>query len=255
MQFSREQKLHFIEEGYVVARGVVPQLMINEALRAINNHLGDEGMNPDDLPIMRSQTYCRPVTTSIPVTDLANRTPLHPLAESLIGEGNLGEQGYGQIGLRFPSPIATSPGEPRGHLDGIGSGLNGHDKGTYVRGFTALAVVMLNDLPEPFSGNFTVWPRTHTMFEEHFKEHGPDVLLNGQPDIEDPLPPVQITGKAGDVCFAHHQLKHSAAPNASANIRYGIIFRLRHKDTKENGEKSMTDIWLEYPGLKELLDE
>jgi hypothetical protein len=255
MQFSREQKLHFIEEGYVVVRGVVPQLMINEALRAINNHLGDEGMNHDDLPIMRSQTYCRPVTTSMPITDLANRTPLLPLAASLMGEGNIGEQGYGQIGLRFPSPVGSSPGVPHGHLDGIGSGLNGSEQGTYSRGFTVLAVVLLNDLPEPFSGNFTVWPRTHKMFEDHFKEHGTDVLKNGQPEIEAPLPPVQITGNAGDVCFTHHQLKHSAAPNTSAHIRYGIIFRLSHKDAKENGVESMTDIWMEYPGLQELLDE
>jgi hypothetical protein len=255
MQLSLEQKKHFYDEGYVVVPGVVPDLMIRQALRAINHSLGVQGMNKDDLPILRSQTYCREVTQSTAITNLANRTLLLPLAESLAGHGNLPEQGYGQIGLRFPSAVDTSPPEPQGHLDGIGSGLNGSEKGTYHRGFTMLAVLYLNDVPEPYGGNFTVWPRSHRFLEEYFKEHGVDVLLKGMPQVELPEPPVQITGKAGDVCFTHHQVVHSAAPNASANIRYGIIYRLRHKDAGQNGMQSNTNIWMEFPGIQEILED
>jgi len=48
---------------------------------------------------------------------------------------------------------------------------------------------------------------------------------------------------------------HTAAPNVSAHVRYAAIFRLRHKDCQENGTKSMTDIWLEYPGIREVVEE
>lgn len=34
-----------------------------------------------------------------------------------------------------------------------------------------------------------------------------------------------ITGEAGDVIIAHHQMVHNTCPNASSNIRYAAIAR------------------------------
>ena len=82
------------------------------------------------------------------------------------------------------------------------------------------------------------------------QENGHGVLAEGMPRVELPEPPVQITGSAGDLVLAHHQIVHTAAPNGSANIRYAAITRLRHLDIKENGPDVYTDIWREYPGLR-----
>ena len=52
---------------------------------------------------------------------------------------------------------------------GLGTGLNGSSKGAYGRKFTALAVFLLSKLETGFSGNFTVWPKSHTFFQKYFE--------------------------------------------------------------------------------------
>jgi hypothetical protein len=54
----------------------------------------------------------------------------------------------------------------------------------------------LSDLPEPFSGNFTVWPGSHHYIEKFFDHDGS--ALQGTPQADLPNDPLQITGKAGD---------------------------------------------------------
>ena len=255
MQLTGQQKRAFRELGYTVLRGVIPQVMIDDALRAINHSLGYEGMAKDDLPRLRAQSYCNEVQKTPPITDLMNRSPVFPLVESMLGEGNLQEVGAGQIALRFPIEPGNDPSPPHGHLDGLGSGLNGSAKGSYNRGFTALAVILLSELKDDFSGNFTVWPRSHAFFESYFKEHGHEVLEQGMPRVAPPEGPVMLQGQPGDVVLTHHQLVHTAAPNASPHVRYAAIFRLRHRACTEIGRDAYTDIWREWPGIRALDEE
>ncbi len=253
MELSRREKQHFYDEGHVVVQNVVPRIMVDEALHAINHSLGEEGMDKEDLPTLRAQTYCREMRNESALVDLFNKTPVFALAESLMGEGNLLPAGGVQIALRFPRPLGEEAPSPKGHLDGLGSGLNGSAKGTYRRGFTALAVVLLCDLPHINSGNFTVWPKSHRFFEDYFKREGSEVLENGMPRLDLPEEPIMITGQAGDVVLAHHQIVHGAGPNASPHIRYAAITRLRHKDCEENGSVAYTDIWKEWEGVRDVL--
>lgn len=255
MQLNGQQKRAFRELGYTVLRGVIPQVMIDDALRSINHSLGYEGMNKDDLPRLRAQSYCNEVQKTSAITDLMNCSPTFSLVESLLGEGNLQEVSAGQIALRFPIDPISDPQTPHGHLDGLGSGLNGSAKGAYNRGFTALAVILLSELKDDFSGNFTVWPRSHTFFESYFKEHGHEILQNGMPRVELPESPVMLQGQPGDVVITHHQLVHTAAPNASPHVRYAAIFRLLHRDCVEIGRDAYTDIWREWPGIRALDEE
>ena len=73
-------------------------------------------------------------------------------------------------------------------------------------------------------------------------------------DLELPEGPHQIVGNAGDVVLTHHQIVHSAAPNAASDIRYAAIFRLRHVDCADNGYDAYTDIWKEWPGVQEAIE-
>src|SRR5688572_23045937 len=102
MELSHAQKLAFIEHGYVHVPGVVPRVMVDAALRAINHSVG-EGMNVADMTRFRAQSYCPEVQRSPVITDLVNRTPALQLAESVIGTGQIAPVTGGQIALRFPT--------------------------------------------------------------------------------------------------------------------------------------------------------
>ena len=82
MELTRQQKYGFRQLGYTVLRGAVAQVMIDDALRAINYSLGYEGMNKNDLPRLRTQSYCNEVQKTRVITDLMNRSPVFSLAKS-----------------------------------------------------------------------------------------------------------------------------------------------------------------------------
>lgn len=249
MTLTDEQRRSMIDDGYLVVRQCVPRDLVDRARQAINHSLGNVGLPPDKLPEMRARSYCTEIAGEAVITDLASESPLFEAGEALLGPGNLKPMTWGQVALRFPSPPGTEPKAVNGHLDGIGTGINGIEKGDFRRDFTMLAVVLLSHLPEPFAGNFTVWPGTHTFFEGYFREHGWGEVHQGLPKDQYPREPVQVTGEPGDVCFAHHATVHAAFGNFSPNIRYAAIFRLRHVDVETIGKAALTDIWREWEGL------
>lgn len=255
VQFTHAQKQDFYRQGYTIARGVVPQVMVDAALRAINAWAG-EGMAREDMTRFRAQSFAPELQREPVITDLVNKTPIVSLAESVMGAGKVPAVTGGQIALRYPV-MTDPPPEPRPHLDGLHSPTNGVPKGS-VLNFTMLAVVLLSELKAPYSGNFTVWPGTHHRYEAYFKEHGSAALYKGaaegMPKIDLPEP-VHVLGQPGDVCFTHYQLGHTAAPNISPHVRYAAIFRLRHADRADpdTNIEALTDLWLEWPGMREVV--
>lgn len=248
MQLTHAQKRHLFEEGYVRVPGVVPQIMVENAVRAINHSLDAQGIDPARLDTFRAQSYCPELQRAPVITDLVNRTPALPLAESAIGVGGIKPIGGGQIALRFPQMVDPPP-PPNPHLDGMHSPNNGVPRGE-IRNFTMLLGIMLNDVSQPFAGNLTVWPRTHFQYERYFSEHGWESLLGGMPPIDLPEP-VQMMGRAGDVVLAHYQLAHTAAINVSPYVRYAIYFRLEHSDHAQTRREALTNIWLQWDGMRE----
>ncbi len=252
MQLTPEQIREFYDRGYVKIPGAISKAMVDTARQAVNHSIGTLGPNGEDMSKHRAAQFCRDLNGSSVIMDLFNASPVVSLAESLMGEGNLQKPIRGaQVAPRFPTVIGDVPPEPRGHLDGMGTGTNGMPKGVYRRGFTCFAVIYLADVPEPYSGNFTVWPGSHRFFENYFNREGLEILANGTPRIDLPEGPDMVTGNAGDFIIAHHQMIHTGGPNASPNIRYAAIARLRHIDCDKNGNDGFLDIWREFPCVRE----
>lgn len=250
MQLSYFQKKQFYEQGYLVIPGVVPPVMVREALRAINHSVGG-GMPPEQMTKFRAQSFCPELQGSAVISDLFNRTPAVALAESAIGEGKICPVKGGQIALRFPG-MQDPPPAPRPHLDGMHSPTNGVPEGE-IHNFTALVGILLSDVTEEYAGNFTVWPGSHHLHEAWFREKGPLSLLEGMPKVALPEP-VQVKGKAGDMILAHYLLAHGVAPNTSPNVRYAIFFRLRHVNHEEQRFESMCDAWLQWEGMCDVVE-
>lgn len=246
---AARQRMH--DEGYLVLRQAVPADWVAEALHRINHSLGALGMAPDELPTLRAQSYCPALRGEPRLTRMFNDGPLSAALTELLGAGNVQEAAHCQLALRFPKAPDAEPTPPRGHLDGLGTGLNGIDKGGYTRGFTALAVIYLSAVPTPYAGNFTVWPGSHRVYAEHFRRHGHAMLAEGLPAVDLPADAVQVTGEPGDVVLAHHMIMHGAAPNHAPHIRYAAIFRVRHREVEAIGLDAFTDPWREWPGVRE----
>ncbi|GMA60393.1 phytanoyl-CoA dioxygenase family protein [Alicyclobacillus fastidiosus] len=250
MNLTYAQKKAFYENGFIKIPGVVPQIMVDSALKAINHSIG-EGLSAEDMVIMRAQSYCKELVHEPVITDLFNKTAAWELSESLLGQGHVPAVSGGQIALRFPG-LQDPPHKPGSHLDGMYTPTNGVPQGT-IQNFTMLVGVYLNSVRLENAGNLTVWPGTHHTFEEYFREHGAEALLEGMPKVDMP-DPVQITVEPGDVVFAHYQLAHGTAPNISPNVRYAIYFRLTHTDfDRSQWQAPMRNIWMHYPGIRELL--
>lgn len=252
MKLNETQKQEFYERGVLKLSGIVSQELVQRARRAINANLGENGMHPDDLPRLRAQTYCPALTGDPVITDLYNASPIKDVAEQMIGEGQIKPVKYGQIALRFPRAVDPMDMRFYPHIDGMYSPTNGVKEGT-IGNFTALVGVFLSDVPETNSGNFTTWNGTHRVYEEYFREHGPQALLQGMPPVE-LLEPEQFVGQAGDAALVHYQIGHGIAPNISPNIRYAIFFRLSHVEHEQNHWSCMTNIWQEWSGMQEIIN-
>jgi len=252
---TKAQKRQFVENGYLHISGVVPQIMIDAARRVVNHSIGTSGMGGENLENNRSAFFCYDILDSPTILAMYNDTPVKQIAEDLMGEGNVLPVERAKTYPRFPLPVGEEAPTPHGHIDGVGNGLNGTAKGDYKRNFSAFAVIYLMDIPEPNSGNFTVWPKSHRAFEAHFKKHGHEVLTQRELRPELPEPPIMVTGKAGDLVLAHHAMYHTGGPNSSPNVRLATIARLKHKDCDELGKDAYLDIWREWPGVHEVLEE
>ena len=173
--------------------------LVEKAQRATNAYLGQNGMDPNELNKYRAQSYCLGLGNDPVILGLYNSSPLKDVVKPLIRVGKIKTVMGGQIALRSPS--MNPPREPGPHIDGMYSPTNGVKEGT-IGNFTALVGVFLSDLPEPYAGNFTVWPKTHTLYEQYFREHEPQALLDGMPRVTLPEPE-QSLGKAGDAALVH----------------------------------------------------
>ena len=260
-ELARTQREDIYERGYTVLPAVVPRPRVDAALRAINMSVGDNGLDPDELPIFRMDSFCPELERSEAILDLLYETPLWDVAQAAIGHGKVLPIRSGQIALRFPSDDST-PAVP--HIDGLytapfrvasGRGpvrpLPGEprdDATPKVRNFTALAGVYLSDVPRADSGNLTVWPGSHRRYEMHFRQHGPASLYEGMPRVA-LEPAVQLTAQAGDAVLCHYQLGHGIAPNLSPYIRYAVYFRLYREGHEEVVWRCMADIWCEWDGV------
>lgn len=246
MKLTSAQKQEFKKKGFLKIPGVVDQKSINIALREINHSLG-KGMDPEKVASYNSTSYCPDAVRKDSILNLLYETPVYQIMESAISPRKFTLDGGAQIALRFP--VMKTPGALHPHIDGMSSSNNKIRKGS-IYSFTALAGILLSDVPNHFWGNFTAWPGTHAMFADYFKDNGPGILKQSLPPVKLPQPE-QITGKSGDMILSHYLTAHTVVVNVSPYIRYAVFFRLKHVDHESHGEKVFSDLWQEWPGMAE----
>jgi len=250
---TEEQKRSFVRDGFVHVAGAVPPALLERARRAINHSIGS-GMDRDDLTRFSNQSFCTELVSDPRLLRLATTPTVWSCVRALLGDRRTVRPQRCQIALRFPLPEGTPRKVAGGHVDGYHTPHNGVPDDGVVRNFTLLLGIMLSDVREPFSGNFTVWPGTHYRMQRYFRDHGVNSLQGGAVGglgLRMPKP-VHVLGQAGDIVLAHYQVAHTASPNLSGDIRYMCFFRLSVKNLGSHRVASMLDIWRDWPALQDL---
>ena len=246
-----QQKRDFVRDGFLRAPGVVPPSLVARARRAINHSIGS-GIDSADIRRLNAQSFCAELRDDPRLLRLATTPVVWSHVRALLGDRRVVKPTGCQIALRFPLPEGTPRKLIGPHVDGYHTPDNGVPNDGVVRNFTLLLGIVLNDVPKPFHGNFTVWPGTHRRMERYFRDHGVNSLEGGSVGtLGLRLPkPVAVTGKAGDIVLAHYQVGHTASPNLSGDIRYMCFFRLSVRGLAHHRVESMLDIWRDWPVLQ-----
>jgi hypothetical protein len=184
-----------------------------------------------------------------PLLRLYRAAGIAELASQLVRpELALLEPDQAQVATTIP-PWPHIPGGP--HVDGITPCLDDGTPGT----FTLLAGLWLTPHDEVDRGNLYVWPGTHLGFGAYLAERGADALtnldeLNPGPYADIPLgDPIQVTGPAGSVLFAHYLLAHNIGGHfgtADDDRRETLYYRLRAETHRANWREAVTNPLLEF---------
>ena len=226
-------------DGYVLFRGIAGDDRVRAARAAIDHDLATN-FDPARQVEYDNRSFCPDIRDAPPIMSLLQDTPIRMVLDAAIGWTRLGH-GTGQIALRR-ARNAAAPCAPEPHIDGIPTPYNGLPQDVLVSNFTVLVGVYLSPVTRPFAGNFTVWPGSHHLLEQHFREHGPAALRDGMPRIA-LGDPVQLMVETGDAVLCHYQLAHGAAVNLSDHDRYAVYFRLWLTDIESRRWHLMTHIW------------
>ena len=230
-------RLH--RDGYAMFRGLCAEPILLAARAAIDHDLATNYDAQRQLEY-DNRSYCPDLRGTAVLLSLLLDSGIMAKLDEVIGSDKLGYDG-GQIAVRRAGN-ARRPAPPEPHIDGLPAPFNGVPKGSLVSNFTALVGIYLSPVRAQFAGNFTVWPGSHHILEQHFRDMGPDALRNGMPRI--PLgTPLQLMTEPGDIVLCHYELAHTAAVNLSAADRYAVYFRLWLKDIEQRRWHLMTHIW------------
>lgn len=155
---------------------------------------------------------------------------------------------FAQVATTTP-PWPHRPGGP--HVDGLTPGEPDGRPGT----FSLLAGLWLTDQSAPDLGNLWIWPGTHLRFGQYLAQHGADALRHIDEMAPGPYPrielgdPVQVTGPAGSVIFAHYLLAHNIGNYdraADAPRRETVYFRLHADGHRQRWQEAVTNPLLEF---------
>jgi ectoine hydroxylase-related dioxygenase (phytanoyl-CoA dioxygenase family) len=241
---DRQQAQSFAEQGYVVLPQVVPQPLVDAARRDIAVRVAADPNAPGRLG---HHSYFLPPPLPAGLTALLFESPTLPAAEAFIAPGTFEAPEHVQVSLNVP-PFSHRPGGP--HVDGITPPDPSGVPGT----FTMLAGIFLTDQTGEDMGNLWVWPGSHLATAAYLRERGPDVLIDSAPYPPVALAkPLQVTGRAGDVVFAHYLLGHNIGGNMSSVTRETVYFRLRREGHRERWRDCVQDPLLEFEPVRATL--
>jgi hypothetical protein len=272
----------FLDCGFVLLPNVVSKELRNKALLAINKSLGR-------IPITnRNTTSCPELISSEPLLNLFHASGCASLTSKLLAPGfyppplcfiNLQYPGDGCVDEQQPDDqegwnlmpesrdlVPLPHWQSYWKIDGLPAPASGpNDEHHFIRNYSLLVAVFLNDVPEEMLGNVTLWPGSHLGIQAMLRARGGTVAALNAGKIDRPViqnnqlesVPQQLSAKAGDVLLCHYQVAHTHAPNLGPDIRYVVYFRVYAKPHTPNTMRpeAMDNVFLDFEGLYDLIGQ
>jgi len=225
-RLSEAQTRQFIEDGYTVARGLLPPDLVAGTREAL---LAAMGIHVDDPETWDSKSVSDDLG-AIALTEPCRTAEVEAVAEQLVGPSFVPGlchspyleargvapaliRGYIPV-LNFPRPGPRQFQKPSGyHIDGM------HLTTLWPVKHFLVVFAYLTDVVE-YGGATTVLPGSHRQVFTHWLREGHPGSTH-PPDLEYAAP-VPLTGQAGDVLVLHYLTVHSGSANHSDQIRVGL---------------------------------
>jgi Phytanoyl-CoA dioxygenase (PhyH) len=226
------------QKGFAQFGELTPKPLIKAALEAIEIDRSTN-FDPERQTEYDNRSYCPDLRTAPQIMDLLTQSSVSNLLDEIFELDKIGWSD-GQIAIRRAHNF-TEPLPPTPHIDGFSTGLNGLEEGR-IYNHTILVGVFLTPVTSAFAGNFTVWPGSHNVYENYFRERGTRAMSEPMPtpEVGEPL---QLICGVGDVVLAHYQLAHAAAVNTSDNDRIAIYFRVWLRKMESDRWHYLTNMW------------
>ncbi|GDX39803.1 hypothetical protein LBMAG21_00950 [Armatimonadota bacterium] len=226
MSVTEEERAHFIRDGYLIARQLLPKDLVIQTRNAVLEALEVE---PDDPATWAGKNVVANLT-AIAATVPCRTDAVEAIAEELVGAHFVRGlchspflesrgvtpatvQGYIPV-LNFPSPGPRQFQKPTGyHIDGM------HLTTLYPVKHYLIVFAYLTDVVD-YGGATTILPGSHRQVFEYWEREGHPGSTH--PPALEYAEPTPMTGSAGDVIFMHYLAVHSGSPNHSEQIRVGL---------------------------------
>ena len=242
MSIDSEAVAAFRREGFVVIPDVLTERQVAAGRHLVANLLAEDS-TPGGHPGPHF-LWPRFSTDGHPLLAFYREVGLARLAAKLLRPDlDVQDPDFAQIAITTP-PWPHRPGGP--HVDGLTPGEADGRPGT----FTMLAGVWLTDHQQEDRGNLWLWPGTHVRFGRYLAERGADALTRVADMNDGPYPrielgtPMQATGTAGSVLFAHYLLAHNIGNHDGAaedERRETIYYRMLATGHRDRWREAVTD--------------
>ena len=243
-EITEGQRAQFREQGYVV----VPAVLTDDEV-AVGRQVVARMLECEPPTGVGAHFLWPRFEGGHPLLELYRSAGIAELAgQFLRADLDVQEPDFAQVATTIP-PWPHRPGGP--HVDGLTPGLDDGSPAT----FTMLAGLWLTGHDELDRGNLYVWPGTHLGFGAYLAERGADALtrldeMNVGPYPDIPLgDPIQVTGSAGSVLFAHYLLAHNIGGHSGTADdvrRETLYYRLQATNHRTNWRDAVTNSLLEF---------
>ncbi len=210
----------YIEKGYLLLSGLIPDDLVAKSEQAMWNCMGLSILKPDDWPgsFTGSAVYSNKDLIKVYTEDFLSVA--WQLSQGDLEKSNFNPPNAGFAINTFPSDEEWAPHGP--HLD---HAIQEHGHKTFPQPFRIASMTFLNDV-SPHGGGTIIWPGSHKKLEA-LSRSDPDYyslvwVLNEDLKKIDIGDFVELAPKAGDVLFYHPLCVHSGSTNSSSKPRLAM---------------------------------